>query len=195
MPHFNGIVITLTIAFLLFYIADILLTLRNEHEIVKARERWKKTAPFMPVHYRELGAYSFMCLSAGICEEVLFRGFLVTYVQTFFIDNPYGEIYAAIIPALVFAAGHYYQGWQAVLKTVVLSALFGFIFLYSGSLWIVIILHFAIDLAGGLLSIRYLTRDEQNLKEEIEENELIEDSHDEENMERGTDQNKNSAET
>ncbi len=183
LPDFNGIVVTLTATFILLYIADTLLTLRNEHEIVKARERWKQTAPFMPIRYRELRAYSFMCISAGICEEILFRGFLVSYVHTFFIDNRYGEIYTAVIPALAFAAGHYYQGSHAVLKTVVLSALFGFIFLYSGSLWIVIILHFAIDLAGGLISIRYLTDDEHDKKEEAKEEELMKDSYEEGNEE------------
>lgn len=174
-PDLNGFVLTLTASFILLYIADTMLTLRNESEIEKARERWKETAPFMPIHYRELGAYIFMCITAGVCEEIVFRGFLVPYTETFFIDNPYSETFAVAIPALIFAAAHYYQGAHAVLKIAVLSVLFGFIFLYSGSLWIVIILHFGIDLAGGLLSIRYLKSTETYESEEADDDESSED--------------------
>jgi len=173
-PDLNGFVLTLTIAFILLYTTDSYLTLRNESEIEKAKEHWKETSPFMPVHYRELPAYIFMCISAGICEEILFRGFLVPYTQTFFADNPYSETYAVAIPAFVFALAHYYQGAHAVLKIAVLSVLFGFIFIYSGSLWVVIILHFGIDLAGGLLSIRYLTNDD--LSEDCPEDETSQEA-------------------
>ena len=71
-------------------------------------------------------------------------------------------ILAVTAPAFLFSLAHYYQGWQAVLKIFMLSLILGIIFLSSGSIWIVMIIHFIIDLLGGLVAMRLMkeTRNE-----------------------------------
>jgi hypothetical protein len=123
---------------------------------------------------RQLPAYIFMCITAGVCEEIIFRGFLITYTKTFFSS----DLPAVVIPASVFALAHYYQRTLAVIKIFVLSLLFGIIFLESGSLWIVMFLHFAIDLAGGLIFLKYYKKEELKGKVDTTEttNEAVQDN-------------------
>ncbi|MBL0101804.1 MAG: CPBP family intramembrane metalloprotease [Saprospiraceae bacterium] len=52
-----------------------------------------------------------------------------------------------------FSISHIYQGWAAVLKIIILSITLGFIFLYSGSLLYVILIHILIDLISGWISV------------------------------------------
>lgn len=110
---------------------------------------------FLPRSISDLPAYLVMCLSAGVFEEIIYRGFMVTYFlpeKNFDTGLP---VLAAIVPAFLFSLAHYYQGVHAVLKIFLLSLLLGMIFLMSRSLWIVMAIHFLIDLSGGLLAMKY----------------------------------------
>ena len=141
----------LTGAMAIFYSADITYSLFSPEELKKTQDQWEATVPFLPESPREMPAYIFMCLSAGICEEILYRGFLVTY----FID-PMSQGFpfmAAIFPAILFSLAHFYQGYKAMGKIFLLSLLFALIFIFSKSLIIVVIIHFLIDLVGGILAI------------------------------------------
>lgn len=142
--------------FVALYIIDTWLAVATDENLSKAINRWKKRTPFMPTQRHELPLYFLMCFSAGIFEEIIFRGFLVTYCFHLFsgLNNP--ELWAVIIPAIIFSVAHYYQGGKAVIKIVVLSVLFGFIFIRSGSLLVVMLLHFLVDALGGILTMRYM---------------------------------------
>jgi len=119
-------------------------------------ENWKKRTPFLPTKKSELREYLLLCFSAGVFEEIIYRGYLVTYCLYLFEGFDYQEILAIALPAFVFAVSHFYQGAKAVLKIFILSIFFGYLFVYSGSLLIVMILHFLVDLAGGLLTMKYI---------------------------------------
>lgn len=128
--------------------------------------KWKKqgsvadtlddTTPFLPRKMREIPAYLVMCISAGVFEEIIYRGYMVTYFLPQYNFRTGLPILAVTAPALLFSLAHYYQGWQAVLKIFLLSLLLGIIFLTSGSIWVVMIIHFLIDLIGGLLAMKLM---------------------------------------
>jgi membrane protease YdiL (CAAX protease family) len=61
---------------------------------------------------------------------------------------------AAIFPAVLFSLAHFYQGYKAMAKIFLLSALIALIFIFSKSLVIVVIIHFLIDFVGGLAAMR-----------------------------------------
>jgi uncharacterized protein len=61
---------------------------------------------------------------------------------------------AAAFPAVLFSLAHFYQGYKAMGKIFLLSLLFALIFIFSKSLIIVVIIHFLIDLVGGLLAMK-----------------------------------------
>jgi uncharacterized protein len=134
------------------YAADILFSHASPEELRKTQEQWETSVPFLPEHYRELPAYSFMCITAGICEEILYRGFMVTY----FIDPMQNGFpwMAAVFPAILFSLAHFYQGYKSMAKIFILSMLFALIFIFSKSLLIVVIIHILVDFIGGIAAIR-----------------------------------------
>ena len=108
----------------------------------------------LPRNGRELVHFStVVSLSAAICEEVVFRGFIITYLLAFLGPVESAPMYSVLISALVFGIVHAYQGWAALLKIALLSVIFAVIFILSKSLVVLIAIHFLVDFAGGLLSV------------------------------------------
>ena len=95
-------------------------------------------------------------VTAGICEEIIFRGFLIWYL-----GNWMPLWVAAIVVAAAFGVGHLYQGWAGVLKTGINGLLMGLLFVGTGSLLWPIILHTAVDLQGGAAAKRLFVEEAQ----------------------------------
>ncbi len=115
--------------------------------------------PFLPATPRELRAFHGVSLSAAIGEEVLFRGFLMTYLMAVAGPGTAGLWLALIFPALSFAVAHYYQGWVSVGKIAVLSLTLGILYLVSRSLLYPMLLHLIVDVVGGYMGYRLLRGD------------------------------------
>ncbi|HLO79575.1 MAG TPA: CPBP family intramembrane glutamic endopeptidase [Chitinophagaceae bacterium] len=146
----------LSAVLIILYVGDILYSMLSPAELQKTHEQWESSVPFLPERYRELPAYTFMCIAAGVCEEIMYRGFLVNY----FIDpmKPGFPWMAAVFPAILFSIAHFYQGYKAIAKIFLLSLLFALIFIFSKSLLFVVIIHFLIDFTGGILAIKLKSR-------------------------------------
>ncbi len=109
------------------------------------------SAMLLPKNRLELLHFSsIVSFSAAFCEEVVFRGFMVSYLLSI-VDNEWGPTIAILGSAFVFSLLHAYQGWVATAKIFVLTVLFGWIFVLTGSLLPVIIIHYLVDLIGGML--------------------------------------------
>lgn len=111
-----------------------------------------KAAPFMPRTSTERRWFSGVAVTAGVCEEVLFRGFCLAYVAHWV--SPLG---AVALTSLAFGLGHLYQGIGGALKTGVAGLVAGGLFVLGGSLWVPIVLHVFVDIHGGLV-YRVVTR-------------------------------------
>lgn len=144
------------IVFVLIYLIDTMVTLSSKEGIDKTIDDWKKRTPFLPTKSSELPEYFLLCFSAGVFEEIVYRGYLVTYCWYLFDGSNYQQLLAVFLPAFAFSIAHFYQGGKAVLKIFVLAIFFGYMFIYSGSLLLVMILHFLVDAIGGLLTIKYM---------------------------------------
>lgn len=138
--------------FIFIYTADVWYNL-SAARLMSTKERFALRTPFLPNSFKEFPVFLIMCLSAGIFEEIIFRGFLVSYMQVLLQQSPNASGMAIVLPALVFSVAHYYQGWYAVLKIFVMAVLFGMMFLHSQSIYIAMLLHTLVDVAGGLMSI------------------------------------------
>jgi membrane protease YdiL (CAAX protease family) len=99
----------------------------------------------------ERRGFFLLALSAGFCEEVLFRGFVMWYVALWS-----GPVLAVAISSILFGLQHSYLGRQHVLTTSVTGAVLAFIVVASGSLWPAILIHAAMDLFSGDLGFRAL---------------------------------------
>jgi uncharacterized protein len=85
-----------------------------------------------------------LCITAGFCEEVLYRGFLLRYFHT----SPFHLSLTStlVVAAVIFGIGHLYQGVKPALATVVLGFALSCVFVVTGSLLIPIIAHALLDL-------------------------------------------------
>ena len=102
--------------------------------------------PRTPAEYRLFLAVSF---TAGICEELVYRGYL------FAVTAPFITLYGAVAAsALIFGLAHVYQGWRNVLRTALAGLAFGLIYAGTGSILLPMLLHALVDVRGGTLGYR-----------------------------------------
>ena len=156
IPSIDPIALGLIVLFIVVYFLDTWSELRSEERLAKTRKKWLKDIPFLPANWQELKHFFFVAITAGFCEEVIFRGFFIQYFLAWNQDNLMGTWLSIIIPAFLFAFGHIYQGHLAVLKTLLMAILLGWIFILTESLWIPIIIHFLVDAIGGYIAMRVL---------------------------------------
>lgn len=98
----------------------------------------------------EVAAWVLLSLSAGFCEEVVFRGYLQRQFRALT-----GSAAAAVAgQAVLFGLSHGYQGLRSVLTITVIGALYGALAHWRRSLKPGIILHSWMDVLGGILSSR-----------------------------------------
>ncbi len=116
-----------------------------------------KLAPFrwvMPERKIELRYFIFgVSTSAGICEEIIFRGFLLGSLLELL-----GMPVAILLSSLAFGLPHIYQGASGVIKTFLLGVLFACVYWVSESLLLAIVLHIIIDFYSGTLGYIVLSR-------------------------------------
>lgn len=88
--------------------------------------------------------------TAGICEEIVFRGILLPFAS-----DQTGDLWLGVaISSAVFGLVHYPQGILAVIATALMGAILAIGFTYSGSLWPCIVAHALYNMAVPFL-IRY----------------------------------------
>jgi membrane protease YdiL (CAAX protease family) len=95
----------------------------------------------------EMGWFVALSLTAGFCEEFIFRGYLIWAFQPLF-----GLWGAAAFSVVVFAFAHAYQGPKGILSTGFVGLLFTLVVLITGSLWPAIALHALVDIGQGLIA-------------------------------------------
>jgi len=88
-------------------------------------------------------------ITAGCCEEIICRGFLLSFIAHFT-----GILMAVPISAIVFGLGHAYQGKKGIIGTGIWGLTAGIIAVAAASLWPVILMHFLQDLLAGDLGYR-----------------------------------------
>jgi membrane protease YdiL (CAAX protease family) len=70
-------------ALVLLYVAVFAWDLRRNlapDRIVRTRARWRERTPFMPESGREIAHAMVMVVGAAVGEEILYRGFLISYI-------------------------------------------------------------------------------------------------------------------
>lgn len=143
----------LILGFVLWFGLDTWFEVRSQDRLRRTVKRWQKHTPFMPETWKEFHVFSLLAASAGFCEEVVFRGFFISYLLLVLGDSALAVLAAIVLPALVFGFSHMYEGLHAVSKIVIMSVAFGIVFVLSGSIIVLIVLHILVDLAGGVLGI------------------------------------------
>lgn len=107
-----------------------------------------------PRNGHEMLAYSLCALTAGFCEEFIFRGYLQRQFLSLF-----GATWVAVsLQAVLFGFVHLYQGWNHAIGIAVYGALFGILAYLRKSLRAGMMQHFGEDLVFGLFALLALKR-------------------------------------
>ena len=111
----------------------------------------------LPRTRRERNWAWLVSVTAGVCEEILFRGFLNWWLRGFVDD------YSAMgLVAVSFGLCHAYQGPKGILKTTLVGAVLGALVLVTDALWLAIALHAFIDLNSLSLAHALMAEDEDD---------------------------------
>lgn len=120
------------------------------------RIRMRRTQGFMPRTRGELRAFIPLAVTAGVCEELVFRGFVTWYLQPIV-----GTVGAVAIAAALFGLSHAHLGVRGVLFTAIVGAWLGGICIMTGSLYVAMAIHVLIDLQAGCFSRAAFEREQQ----------------------------------
>lgn len=109
--------------------------------------------PMIPTNRTELHWFYAVGSSAGIVEEILWRGYFFWLLSLYV--APWT---AGLAVTLLFGVAHAYQGWDKLPQLVLVGALFLILYLLTGSLLLPMVLHVAVDVLQGRLAYELVTR-------------------------------------
>lgn len=123
-------------------------------------ERARHVELMLPHDRRELRLWNALAFTAGVCEEVLYRGYLFWYAA-----HALPLPWALAASSVVFGLGHLYQGWRGVLAATGVGALLAIVYVVSGSLYLGMAAHALVDLHAGHLTHAALAHAEREALE------------------------------
>ena len=107
----------------------------------------------LPRTSKERALWILLSLTAGFCEELLYRGFMPAYLLYLFPGLAHllpgtaiPFLVAIVIAAVLFGIGHIYQKLTGVLGTGVMGLVFGLLYFFTGSLFLPMIVHALFDM-------------------------------------------------
>jgi len=100
----------------------------------------------------EMALFVVLSLTAGICEEFLFRGFVMAALFRAGLDT----WLVAVLSSAMFGLAHLYQGKGGSLGTGILGALFALVRIIYNNLVPAMVWHSALDVVAGIAGARFL---------------------------------------
>jgi membrane protease YdiL (CAAX protease family) len=131
------------------------ITLRKHNDKIP-----KNLSSFLPLTFNEKLTFAIVCLFAGICEELIFRGFALTFMQQF----ETGIWFAVPISAAAFGLMHLYQGISGLFTSFFMGILLAIVFAISGNLLLPVIIHIITDICVVIV------KKEDKIAESIKDN-------------------------
>jgi CAAX protease family protein len=102
------------------------------------------TLALLPRTRLERRLFAVVGVTAGVCEEWLYRGFFLAVVAAVGAGLPVPVL--VLLGAVAFGLAHAYQGVPGIVLTGVLGGVFAALYLDTGSLLLPVLLHAAVDL-------------------------------------------------
>jgi membrane protease YdiL (CAAX protease family) len=95
-----------------------------------------------PVTNKQQIMFVFVSITVGICEEIIFRGFLYNYLQEIF---SLSALFSFSVVSVVFGLGHFMQGISGMISSFMFGLIMGYLYFTTGSLFVPIIIHILYD--------------------------------------------------
>jgi membrane protease YdiL (CAAX protease family) len=102
------------------------------------------TLALLPRTRPERRLFTVVGVTAGVCEEWLYRGFFLAVVAA--VGGGLPAPVLVLVGAVAFGLAHAYQGVPGIVLTGVLGGVFAALYLDTGSLLLPVLLHAAVDL-------------------------------------------------
>jgi len=144
--------VALVIGGLLF--AQSAMVARRPETHAQVRAAVANYAELLPVRRSDLSGFSALSITAGVCEELLFRGYLVWVLSHWL--GAWGAQGGAL---LVFGVAHAYLGRGAVIRALIAGAVAAGLYVWSGSLIPSMLFHALLDLSSGWMGYIVLAED------------------------------------
>ncbi len=148
-PNFGTISIILSILVIALSIIQYRFSNVRDETLNTAKDKTKDIYFYLPKSKGEFNWFILLSISAGICEEIIFRLFLFE-----FLHEHINVWIAFVLTNIIFALTHIGSGKQNIINVFILGLLFSAIYYFSGNIWIAVFLHIAIDINGGILGYR-----------------------------------------
>ena len=144
----HAVVLGATVGIVLVLLSRLLLSPVIEHVTATHRDlsgfdylrgNWRALLPLLPTVW----------ISAGIGEEIVYRGYLISQAAELLGNSGPARFAAVLLAAILFALAHGHQGLSGMLLTGTLGVLFGLLFLQQrGNLWANMVAHIVGDTAS-----------------------------------------------
>ncbi len=112
-----------------------------------------KIAVLLPRSRKEGSWFFRLSVNAGVTEEIIFRGYLIWYLQHFL-----PLLWSAVIAAVLFGLGHLYQGVRQLPGLLLVSGVAVTLYVYTESLLVPVILHILLDALQGRIFVNFYQR-------------------------------------
>jgi len=113
----------------------------------------KLSERLMPQTPVESAPYAALAVTAGVCEEFVYRGFVMAALARVGIAT----WMVLMISSVLFGCAHAYQGRSGIIGTTLMGFVFGLVRVFTVSLAPAVVWHAAIDLVAGVAGPRFLS--------------------------------------
>lgn len=148
-PNFTIVGIVLIILVAVISVLQYKYSIVTSETLSNAKDKMKDVYYYLPKTKKEFDWFIILSISAGICEEIIFRLFLFEFLK----ENSILLI-AFVLTNIIFAITHIGSGKQNITNAFILGLVFSAIYYFSENIWIAVILHIAIDINGGILGYK-----------------------------------------
>jgi membrane protease YdiL (CAAX protease family) len=113
----------------------------------------KLSERLLPQTAVESGPYAALAVTAGVCEEFVYRGFVMAALARVGLAT----WLVLIVSSALFGLAHAYQGRSGIVGTTLMGILFGLARVLTAGLGPAMVWHAAVDLAAGMAGPRFLS--------------------------------------
>jgi len=117
----------------------------------------KLSERLMPQTTVESAPYAALAVTAGVCEEFVYRGFVMAALSRLGMTTWIVLIFSSVL----FGLAHAYQGRSGIVGTTLMGFVFGLARVLTVSLAPAVVWHAGVDLVAGVAGPRFLSEPQQ----------------------------------
>ena len=127
----------------------------SDQEKIKQVNELGPIVHFLPHTSLDLRYFVGVSITAGIVQEIVYRGFVLWYLGSFM------PLWAAVLLSSIgFGFAHIYLGVSGAVRAGLLGLCFAIFYVLTGSVWLPILAHIALDVLQGLIAFELLRKDD-----------------------------------